>query len=129
MIVVDNAAVVDALTCPEGSDELRARLDDEELHVPTLLDYEIVSALRGLTLGGHLSPSRAKDALVDFEDLPIVRWPQQGDLRLRVFQLRENLSAYDAACVALAEALECVLVTRDRRLARAGGHEAKVEVF
>lgn len=66
---------------------------------------------------------------MDFEDLPIVRWPQQGDLRLRVFQLRENLSAYDAACVALAEALECVLVTRDRRLARAGGHEAKVEVF
>lgn len=129
MIVVDAAAVVDALSAATGTEQLRARLREEELHAPSLLDFEVVSALRGLTLGGHLSSSRAQDLLTDFDDLPIQRWSSADSLRRRAFTLRDNLSAYDAAYVALAEALQCPLLTRDRRLARAGKHSARVEVW
>ena len=128
MIVVDCAAVVDALTAVAGTDDLRARLAAEELHAPSLLDFEIVSALRGLTLAGHLSAARAQDLLTDFDDLPIQRWPSANALRRRAFQLRDNVSAYDAAYVALAEALDCTLLTRDARLARSSGHSARIEV-
>ena len=128
MIVVDSAAVVDALTNLTGTDELRAYLAAEELHAPSLLDYEVVSAVRGLTLGGHLSAARAQDVLTDFEDLPIRRWPSADALRRRVFQLRDNISAYDAAYVALAEALGCPLLTRDSQLAWSSGHSARIDV-
>ncbi len=128
MIVVDSAAVVDALTTVAGSGELRAELAAEELHAPTLLDFEVVSALRGLTLGGHLSPARATDALTDFDALPIQRWHSAAPLRLRAYNLRENLSAYDATYVALAEALQCPLLTRDARLARSSGHDVEIRV-
>ncbi|PZF84354.1 type II toxin-antitoxin system VapC family toxin [Jiangella anatolica] len=128
MIVVDCAAVVDALTVKAGAQPLRDRLAIEELHAPHLLDYEVVSALRGLVLGGHLGAARASDALTDFEDLPIQRWEASDALRRRTLQLGHNLSAYDAAYVALAEALDCPLVTRDARLGRSAGHSARVEV-
>jgi predicted nucleic acid-binding protein len=128
MIVVDSAALVDALSAVEATDELRAHLAAEELHAPTQLDYEIVSAVRGLTLGGSLSAARAQDLLVDFDDLPIRRWPSAHALRRRAFQLRDHVSAYDAAYVALAEALDCPLLTRDRRLARSIGHNVRIEV-
>jgi len=128
VIVVDCAAVVDALTVVKGSDELRALVAGEELSAPALLDVEVVSALRGLTLRGNLSVSRAGDALTDFEDLPVHRWPVGDALRRRVFQLRNNVSAYDGAYVALAEALDCPLLTRDLRLAKASGHLVRVEV-
>ena len=126
--MVDSAVVVDALTAADGVDDLHAYLAAEELHAPTLLDYEVLSALRGLTLGAHLSTARAQDVLTDFEDLSIQRWPSVDSLRRRAFQLRDNLSAYDAGYVALAEALECSLLTRDARLARSGGHMARIEV-
>lgn len=128
MIVVDCAAVVDALTAIEGTDDLRAALAAEELCAPTLLDFEVVSALRGLTLDGHLAASRAEDALTDFDDLDIQRWPAGDALRRRAFQLRENVSAYDAAYVVLAEALDCPLLTRDRRLAASSSHLVLIEV-
>ena len=128
MIVVDSAVVVDALTGAEGTEDLRAALATEDLHAPALLDYEVVSALRGLTLGGHLTAARAEDALNDFEDLPLHRWPYSAPLRLRTFSLRDRLSAYDAAYVGLAEALGCALMTRDARLARAGGHSVEVRL-
>ena len=128
MIVVDSAAVVDALTAVAGTDELRAHLAAEDLHAPSLVDFEVVSALRGLTLRGHLSATRAEDLLADFDDLPLQRWPSADALRRRAFQLRDNISAYDAAYVALAEALDCPLVTRDGRLARSSGHSAQIEV-
>lgn len=128
MIVIDSAAVVDALTVVAGSEDLRACLAGEELHAPTLLDFEVVSALRGLTLGGQLSATRAYDAMTDFDDLPIQRWPSDAGLRLRTFGLRDNLTAYDAAYVALAEALECPLVTRDTRLARSSGHSVEIHI-
>lgn len=128
MIVVDAAAVVDALIAVEGSDEVRAYLAGEDLHSPTLLDFEFISALRGLTLGGHLSPARAEDALSDFEDLPIQRWPSSDGLRRRAFDLRNNLSSCDASYVVLAEALRCPLLTRDARLARSQGHAVQVHI-
>jgi predicted nucleic acid-binding protein len=128
MIVVDSAAVVDALTASEGTDDLRAFLAGEELHAPELLDFEVVSALRGLTLRGDLTATRAEDVLTDFDDLEVRRWPSHDALRRRAFQLRDNVSAYDAAYVVLAEALDCALVTRDVRLAKSSGHLVRIEV-
>jgi predicted nucleic acid-binding protein len=128
MIVVDSAAVVDALAAVAGTDELRAYLAAEDLHAPSLLDFEVVSALRGLTLARHMSANRAQDLLTDFGDLPIQRWPLADALRRRAFQLRDNVSAYDAAYLAVAEALDCPLLTRDARLARSSGHSARIEV-
>lgn len=90
MIVVDSAAVVDALTMVDDSDELRAVLAGGALHAPSLLDFEVVSALRGLTLGGKISAARAGEALADFDALPIERWPSAPPLRRRAFDLREK---------------------------------------
>ncbi len=128
MIVVDAAAVVDALTAVEGSERVRAEMANEDVHAPTLLDFEVVSALRALTLGGHLTATRARDAMADFDALPLQRWPSAAPLRLRAFALRDNLSAYDAAYVVLAESLQCPLLTRDTRLARSHGHDVEVRV-
>jgi predicted nucleic acid-binding protein len=129
VIVIDSAALVDALTVAPGTDALRAQLAIEELHAPSLLDYEVISAVRGLTLGGHLSVARAGDLLTDFDDLRVVRWAFADPLRRRAFALRNAVSAYDAAYVVLAEALGCPLITRDARLARSAGHEARIEVL
>lgn len=126
---MDSAAVVDALSTVADSDQLRARLVAEQLHAPHLIDFEVVSALRGLSQGGHLSVNRGEDLLTDFNDLPLHRWPSADALRRRTLQLRNNVSAYDATYVALAEALECPLVTRDSRLARSSGHAAQIEVL
>ncbi len=93
-----------------------------------LLDFEVVSALRGLTLGDRLSVARAEDVLTDYADLPVHRWAGAHAFRQRAFQLRTNVSAYDAAYIALAEALGCPLITRDGRLARSGGHTAHIEL-
>lgn len=129
MIVIDSAAIVDVLTGADDVERLRVRMVDEELHAPHLLDYEVVSVLRGLRLGGHLSDGRTRDALTDFEDLPVQRWAASDGLRRRALELSHNLSAYDASYVALAEALACPLVTRDARIRRASGHAAEVEVL
>ncbi|MGH3473203.1 MAG: type II toxin-antitoxin system VapC family toxin [Nocardioidaceae bacterium] len=128
MIVVDSAVVVDVLTAVEGGEDLRAELAGEDLHAPELLDFEVVSALRGQTLRRRITPARALDALTDFDALPILRWPSAAPLRLRAFALRDNLSAYDAAYVVLAEALQCAVVTRDAQLARSCGHNVEIRL-
>jgi predicted nucleic acid-binding protein len=129
VIVVDSAAIVDSLSCLDDTGDLRKMLATEELHAPALLDFEVVSALRGLALAGHLSPPRAQDLLTDYNDLPLRRWAFADSLRRRAFQLRNNISAYDAAYVALAETLECPLITRDARLARSTGHTAQITIY
>ena len=129
MIVVDCSVVVDALRGVADTVDLRSRLVDEELHAPSLLDYEVLSTVRGLTLGRQLEVVRAHDLLTDFDDLPVRRWAPADELRRRAFDLRDAVSAYDAAYVVLAEALDCPLVTRDARLGRSRGHGARIEVL
>lgn len=118
MIVVDCSAVIDALVAADGS-EVSDLLGSDRLAAPHLLDHEVVAALRGLVVGGHIEPWRAEQALASYERLLVTRWMFAGDLRRRSWGLRNNFSAYDAAYVSLAEALDCPLLTRDLRLARA----------
>ncbi len=129
MLVVDTSAVVAALTGGPGADGLRARLaGDGDLHAPHLVDVEVLHALRRLVAGRALTLRRAEEARADFAELAVVRYPHEP-LADRIWELRNNLSAYDAAFVALAEALGVPLVTCDAALARAPGHRADVELF
>lgn len=129
MIVVDTSAVVESLTAwPPRRDLLRRFDRDADFHAPHLIDVEVLHALRGLLRAGKMELARAMDARSDFDDLAITRYPHTG-LSDRMWQLRDNLSAYDAAFVALAELLEAPLVTTDARLARAADHAATIELF
>ena len=100
----------------------------ESLHAPHLLNVEVLHALRRHALRGELSQTRSDEALEDLLDVDVSLYPH-APLVGRIWELRENLTAYDAAYVALAEALDAPLVTMDGRLARASGHHAVVEVF
>jgi predicted nucleic acid-binding protein len=84
--------------------------------------------MRRFTLAGELTPERAEQALLDLADLPLTRYAHT-DLISRLWSLRDSLTAYDAAYVALAEALDAPLVTSDGKLARAHGHAARIELF
>jgi predicted nucleic acid-binding protein len=129
MLVVDTSAVVAALVGDPPDRKLLARLgDDGDLHAPHLLDVEVLHALRRLVATGRLTADRAADARADFGDLVIMRYPHLP-LADRIWALRSNLSAYDAAFVALSEALDVPLVTCDARLAAAPGHQARIELF
>jgi predicted nucleic acid-binding protein len=129
VIVVDASVMVDLLTmeAPETA-HIRMRLTSEpRVHVPHLVDAEVTNALRGLVLRDRLAAARARRAIRRFTVLPLVRWPQTP-LLSRVFALRDRLTAYDATYIALAEGLGATLLTRDARMARAGGHRARIEV-
>lgn len=130
MIVLDASAAVDwLLQTPAGQRiEQRIYAHDDTLHSVHLLDVEFVQVLRRLVRQGTLTPKRAEEALEDMAALRITRYAPVLLLR-RVWRLRQNLSAYDAAYVALAENLQAPLLTRDQRIARAPGHTAAVEVF
>lgn len=129
MLVVDTSAVVETLAGRAPAGELVRRLaEDGDLHAPHLLDVEVLHVLRRLTRVGALNEDRAHDARSDFAELAIVRYPHEP-LADRVWELRENLTAYDAVFVALAEALGAPLVTCDARLASASGVRAGIELF
>jgi predicted nucleic acid-binding protein len=129
MLVVDTSAVVAVLVGRPPDRRLTDRLGaDGDLHVPHLLDVELLHALRRLVRTGQLSEERAADARADFAELAVVRYGHQA-LADRAWELRDNLTAYDATFVALAEALAVPLVTCDARLARAPSHRAAVELF
>ena len=104
------------------------RGSSEALHIPALCDVEVTSALRGLLLRKDLSEDRAKDALADYLDLPLI---QHGHRHLlaRMLSLRTNFSAYDATYIALAERLGATLVTADDRLARAAENHLTVSLM
>lgn len=87
-----------------------------------------MSALRGQLLGRKVTRQIADDARRDYAALPITRWPA-ATIFDRIWALRGGLTIYDAAYVALAEALGCPLVTRDRPLAQSTGHRAKIELY
>ena len=129
MIVVDASAILEVLlNTPTGS-KVAALLSTpgETLHAPHLLDIEVAQVLRRYVLNGDLDINRGNQALGDFVLLPMERYPH-GELLERIWQLRDSLTAYDAAYVVLAEALEARLVTCDARLSRAHGHGADIEL-
>jgi predicted nucleic acid-binding protein len=92
------------------------------------MDLEVLHALRRRALHGVMSPGRSSQALEDLADITFVRYPHTSFVE-RIWSLRENLTAYDAAYVALAEALDAPLITLDARLAGAPGIRAAVEVY
>ena len=106
----------------------RVRAPQESLHAPHLLDVEVAQVLRRFVLRGLVEEERAAEALLDLRDLDVTRYPHDV-LLPRMWQLRENFSAYDAAYLALAESLDALLLTTDQRLSRAGGHGANVAVL
>lgn len=129
VLVVDASILAVALLDdgPDG-DLVRARLRGEDLAAPALIDLEVVSVWRGLARGGHLDARRVGLALDDLRDLPIQRVAHTPFLP-RCWELRENLTIYDAAYVAIAEAFQSPLLTGDRRLARATGPRCVIEVI
>jgi predicted nucleic acid-binding protein len=134
MIVLDASAAVDWLLQTPAGQLIEQRIyagpqaQTETLHTVHLLDVEFAQVLRRLVREGTLAPKRAEEAIDDLAALRMVRYGPMLLLK-RIWQLRQNLSAYDASYVALAEELRAPLITRDRRLAAAPGHKAAVEVF
>ena len=130
MIVLDTSAAVDwLLQTPVGQRiEQRMYAHQDTLHSVHLLDVEFVQVLRRLVREGTLTPKRAGEAIEDMAALRITRYAPVLLLQ-RIWRLRQNLSAYDAAYVALAEKLQAPLITRDQRIAAAPGHTANIEVF
>jgi predicted nucleic acid-binding protein len=131
LIVLDaSAAVTVLLNLGEGAALIRERMDrsDDGPHVPHLFEVEVMHVLRRYALSGALSPERARLALGRLSTMRITRYPHSA-LLSRVWELRDNVTAYDATYVALAETLEAPLITRDERLARAPGLRAEVEVY
>lgn len=129
MIVVDASIVASALA-DDGSDgeQIRARLAGEQLFAPELLDLEVASVWRRAARSGKLPERRADQALADLAALPLVRAPHRP-LMGRIWELRENLTTYDAAYVALAEALESSLLTADEPLSQAPGTRCEILLF
>jgi predicted nucleic acid-binding protein len=129
VIVLDASAAVDWLLQSAAAQRIESRIfsRNQSLHAPELLDLEVAQVLRRLVREGALSASRGAAAIEDLRDLRITRYPH-FILLPRIWQLRHNLSAYDAAYVVLAEKLGATLLTRDARLASAAGHGATVEV-
>jgi predicted nucleic acid-binding protein len=130
MMVVDASVVIELLLQTPASPSLEDRLfgTPEDLHAPALLDVEVVQVLRRYSARGELSAARGRAAIDVLRAFPVTRHPHDG-LLPRMWTLRANLTAYDAAYVALAEALHATLVTRDERLAKAPGSRAAIEVL
>jgi predicted nucleic acid-binding protein len=129
LIVVDASALLEVLLRTPAASAVERRLFDagESLHAPHLIDLEAAQVLRRYAAAGQITAERGRTALDDLAALGLRRYPHDWMLT-RVWQLRDNLTAYDAVYVALSEALAAPLLTRDRRLAAAGGHRARVEL-
>jgi len=126
LIVVD-ASVLANVVGDDGEDGLRARdaIRGHDVSVPDLVDVEVVSVLRRRWLAKSLSARRFASAVDDLRELPADRFPV-GPFMRRAYELRANLSSYDAGYVGLAEALGCVLLTADRKLASAPGPRCEI---
>jgi predicted nucleic acid-binding protein len=129
VIVADaNIVAVALLDAGENGDLARERLRGERLVAPALIDVEVLSIWRGLVRGGRASAARIEQALDELRDLPLRR-ADDRPLVHRCWELRDNVAAYDAVYVALAEALAVPLVTSDVRLSRASGPRCEVQVL
>ena len=129
MIILDASAAIELLLQSPAGLKIEKRIfsPSESLHAPHLLDLEVAQVLRRYVRDHTITAQRGEEALEDLGDLPLSRYPH--DLLLpRVWELRETLTAYDAAYVALAELLDAALLTCDGKIASAPGHSANVEV-
>ena len=128
MIVLDASVVVELLTNGVLAESIRSKIarSDETFLVPHLIDVEVMSALRRLTAGRRIDAHRSAQFLAGLAALPATRY-SHTPLIARIWELRHNFSAYDAAYIALAEATDSVLYTCDEKLQR--GHRARVVVF
>ena len=129
MIVVDASVLVVALADDgQDGDDARLRLRGERLAAPALIDLEVVSVLRRQLRQGELNDRRAAQALSDLTSLPLQR-ASQLTLLDRCWELTDDLTVYDAAYVALAEALDTSLLTGNARLSRSTGPRCPIETF
>ena len=130
MIVVDASAMLEILLNAPAAALVRTRLyrPGETIHAPHLLDLEVTQTLRRYVLAGQLSSSRGLEGLSSLNAFPLTRYPHIP-LLPRIWELRHNLTAYDAAYIALAEALAAPLLTRDAALASVRGHSAIIELL
>lgn len=129
MIIVDASVLVVALADDQDDgDRVRRRLRGEVLAAPEIVDLEVVSVLRRQVMLGGMDTRRADQALTDLVTMPLQRAPHLG-LLARCWELRANLTAYDAAYVALAELLDATLLTADARLGRSRGPRCTFEVI
>ena len=128
MLVVD-ASVLAVALLDDGAngDALRARLRGEDLAAPSIIDLEVLSVWRGLARSGPLDARRAALAVDDLRVLPLQR-VDPTVLIERCWELRDELTVYDASYVALAEAMQAALITGDRRIARAPGPLCSIEL-
>jgi predicted nucleic acid-binding protein len=129
MMVVDASAVVEVLLQTERGLTIEERLfaPGETLHVPHLIDIEVAHVMRRAWLQGLVEEGRAEEVLEDLAAWALIRYPH--DLFLpRIWSLRHNVTAYDAAYIALAETLEVTLLTCDARLAASSAHNATIEI-
>jgi predicted nucleic acid-binding protein len=129
-MVVDASAMLEVLLNSPAAPAIGSRMfaPGEVLHAPHLIDVEVTQVLRRYSLAKSLSSARARQAFEDYMNIPLERFPHDV-LLPRIWELRHNLTAYDAAYVALAEALDAPLVTCDRALSSAKGHRANVLLF
>ena len=129
-VIVVDASVLAVALGDDGSDgqRARARLAGDTLAAPELIDLEVVSVWRRHVAAKRMPARRAADAVTDLTDLPLRR-SSHRPLLPRVWELRHVVSPYDAAYIALAEALQVALVTADGRLARASGVRCEIEVI
>ena len=130
MLVVDASVIVEILLGKDEAHKIADLVFDPGwiLHAPHLISLEVASAFRRFCMTGQMSEGRARSALSQFAGFPIHR--HAHDLLLdRVWELRHTLTCYDAAYVALSEALDATLLTRDRRLAAGAVHYPKVQVI
>ncbi len=131
MIVLDaSSAVAVLLNLGVSASAIRERMDrsDEGLHVPHLFEVEVMNVLRRYALSDALSGARVRLAVNRLFEMRVTRYPHTA-LLPRIWELKDNVTAYDAAYLALAETLEAPLITRDKRLSRAPGIRAVVELY
>ena len=129
MIVLDASAAIEWLLQSPAGVKIDQRIfgPSESLHAPHLLDLEVAQVLRRYVREKTITAERGQEALDDFGDLPLSRYPHNL-LIPRIWELRATLTAYDGAYVALAELLDATLLCCDAKIASAPGHYAKVEV-
>lgn len=118
MLVIDASALIEVLTAdPADAPELARRVYDVEwMSAPDLVDYEVLNVLRRMVLRGDIETELAEASRQALRDLRLTRHPMTDEMSDRIWRLRENVTAYDAAYVALAEQLSVPLVTTDHRL-------------